>query len=526
MEATPDLRSTTSDQPYHAHGPVTISGLVASFKRLAKEAPGRIFACDADGSIPFGQLAGDVDALASYLNELGLRPGDRVLVMMRNSRTTLALIYAILQQGLVWVPMNPLLIGPALDHAVTLVKPTIAICDVDLVETLVSCEFRPNLGVINLPDTLPAVDGHDRPEPAPQDLAALMFTSGTTGPSKAVMVTHIMLELAAKAVIRCADARDGDNFYVWEPFHHIGGAQVLLLPLFSQVVLTLRDRFSASRFWQEVSESRCTHIHHLGGIIQILLRQNETKFDRDHNVRIAWGGGCAIDAWRLFESRFGLEIRECYGMTESSSLTTFNAERLLGSVGRPLPWFEVSLKDEDGRVIPFSSDEKGQIVVTTNQPGAIFSGYFNDEAATNEALRPDGFHTGDLGSWDPSGMLMFHGRQSDSVRCRGENVSAFEVESVANQHVDVEESAMAGVPAEIGEYDIHLFVRPRTGASIDPEQLYAWLLSRLAPFQRPRYISVVPEFPKTASHRVQKSRLLEAYHERWDSACSSQRVQK
>ncbi|RWE36068.1 MAG: ATP-dependent acyl-CoA ligase [Mesorhizobium sp.] len=502
-----------------------VSGLVASFKQLAKEAPDRIFACDADGSVSFGQLASNVDALADYLDEIGLRPGDRVLVMMRNSRTTLALIYAILQQGLVWVPMNPLLIGPALDHAVTLVKPTLAICDVDLLETLASCEFRPALGVINLPDTLTALDGRDRLEPAPQDCAALMFTSGTTGPAKAVMVTHTMLELAAKAVIRCADAREGDNFYVWEPFHHIGGAQVLFVPLFSQVVLTLRNRFSASRFWQEVSEAGCTHIHHLGGIIQILLRQNETRFDRDHNVRIAWGGGCAIDAWRLFEKRFGLEIRECYGMTESSSLTTFNAERLVGSVGRPLPWFEVFLKNQDGLVIPFSSNDKGEIIVTTNLAGAIFPGYYNNEAATKEALRPDGFHTGDLGSWDPSGMLMFHGRMSDSVRCRGENVSAFEVESVANQHVDVEESAMAGVPAEIGESDIHLFVRPRLDATIDPGQLYTWLLPRLAPFQRPRYISVVSEFPKTPSQRVQKSRLVEASHERWDSACISHRFQ-
>src|SRR5690606_21874409 len=127
--------------------------------------------------------------------------------------------------------------------------------------------------------------------------------------------------------------------FMWEPFYHIGGAQVILLPILREVRLTIVERFSASRFWQQVAEAGCTHIHHLGGIIQILLKQPEGPFDRAHKVRIAWGGGCAVEAWRPFETRFGVQIRECYGMTECSSLTTFNDEDVVGAVGRPLPWF-------------------------------------------------------------------------------------------------------------------------------------------------------------------------------------------
>ena len=193
------------------------------------------------------------------------------------------------------------------------------VCDPDLAGTVERCGATAPHGVLPLQGLqglqgLPASPGatpSERPLPADDDLVALMFTSGTTGPSKAVMVTHTMLELSAQSSAVCAGLQAGDALYMWEPFYHIGGAQVIMLPLLHDVVLTLRDRFSARRFWDDVREAGCTHIHHLGGIIQILLKQPPSPADRDHKVRIAWGGGCPADAWRGFEERFGVEIREC-----------------------------------------------------------------------------------------------------------------------------------------------------------------------------------------------------------------------
>lgn len=486
-----------------------------AFLEIADQHPNRVFAETPDGPLTFAMLSAQADAMAAMLAAEGLRPGAHVMVMMANSPVSLALVQGILRAGFIWVPTNPALVSEGLAHAIRLVEADAIFCDADILPVIEACGARPALGAFVLDSIPDAVQSPvQRAIPTPDDLAALMFTSGTTGPSKAVMVTHKMLELAGHAVIHCTDLAPGDRFYMWEPFYHIGGAQLLILPFLAEVTLVLRPRFSASRFWQEVSECGATHIHHLGGIVQILLKQPPGPFDRNHRVRIAWGGGCAPDVWREFENRFGLELRECYGMTEASSITTCNRERVVGAVGRPLPWFDVQLKDEAGRVLG-AEDGRGEIVVTSDVPGAIFTGYYRNPKATAEALRSDGFHTGDAGSWNAEGMLVFHGRLGDSVRSRGENVSAYEVESVANRHPDVDESAMIGVAAEIGEQDILLFVRPRAGAAPDPAALWDWMAPKLAPYQRPRFIALIDEFPKTPSQRIQKHRLPKEPHNRW-----------
>ncbi len=343
---------------------------------------------------------------------------------------------------------------------------------------------------------------------------AIMYTSGTTGRPKGVIVSHRMLRLSGEAVALISDAKSGDVMFMWEPLFHIGGAQMIILPLIREVELALVERFSASQFWAQVKATGASHIHFLGGILQILLKQPPGPLDRSHGVRVAWGGGCPREVWRPFEERFGIPIRECYGMTECSSITTANLDDTLGSVGKPVPWFDVTIRRADGTVV--DAGEQGEIVVTTTVPGALTRGYLDNPEATAKALRGGAFHTGDLGSWDASGNMYFHGRMSDSARVRGENVSAFEVESVASKHPAVEDCAMIPVAAEIGEQDIKLFVKPKAGAAIDPGELSRWLEPQLAPYQRPRYIAVIAEFERTPSQRIMKHQLSKRTDDAWD----------
>jgi len=502
-----------------------IVNLAGTLQDLARRHPERLFAQFEGEPIRFATLAAAANAVAARLTAQGLRAGDRVVVMMANSPLALAVVHGLLRAGLVWVPVNPVLVGEPLAHVLRTVEPSLAMCDAGL-ETGLQAALA-QLAMCDVP--LEAIRDHALPQvpsdfngalPASDDLAAIMFTSGTTGPAKGVMVTHTMLALAAESVALCADLRPGDNLFVWEPFHHIGGAQVILLPLVRDVSLSIVARFSASRFWRQVADADCTHIHHLGGIIQILLKQPPGPGDRDHRVRIAWGGGCASEVWRVFEERFGVQIRECYGMTECSSLTTWNAEGAVGSVGRPAPWFDVAIQDGQGRVLGAGAgacEQRGEIVVRTRLPGAITPGYYRNRQASQRAIRPDGFHTGDLGSWDVDGRLIFHGRMSDSVRCKGENVSAFEVESVALRHPQVRDAAMVGVPTDVGEHDIQLFIQPQPDNPPDPAELWHWMAPQLAPYQRPRYIALVADFPRTASQRIQKHRLVIDPAARWQA---------
>ncbi|MGR4066888.1 class I adenylate-forming enzyme family protein [Billgrantia sp. C5P2] len=496
---------------------------ILALRDIATREPERLFGHFDQRPLTFGELDRQAEALAAYLRrELGIRPGERAAVMMHNGPEAIAILFALAKAGIVWVPVNARQRGNGLKYILEHCDPAILFTDADLWPVVADSGAAFTGRTLLLGGAEDTIAEHlqgkgrlDAPAPAMSELYALMYTSGTTGKPKGVRVTHAMMAYALKSVELLCSIKPGDVFFQWEPFYHIGGAQMLLLPLFFDVRLSLTERFSASRFWEQVEASGATHIHYLGGVLQILLKQPPSERETAHNVRIAWGGGCPSDIWSTLQDRFGFEIRECYGMTEASSLTTFNAEGRPGSVGRVVPWLDVAIHDDRGRPVP--TGEPGQVVVRETQPGVLFDGYFRNAEATEKTLANGVLHTGDRGWLDADGFLYFLGRITDSVRCRGENVSAWEVESVTQQHPDVEECAMIGVAADIGEQEIKLFLKPKAGRDIEPRELYLWLKERLASYQCPRYLAIVDEFERTPSHRIVKHSLPKTLHEAWDS---------
>ena len=486
----------------------------------AGAAPARVYASFDGAPLTLAELDARANAIAAALLARGLAPGSRVAVMMRNSPESLALIVGLSRIGAVWVPINVQQRGDGLRYVLDHCQPALIVLDADVAGLVAECGAAadPGLVVVNDAAGLGRWLAHPAdPVPAsggPDALFAIMYTSGTTGPPKGVMVTHRMFWLAAAGVSAVADARDGDTFLVWEPLFHIGGAQLLGLPLLHAIELAFVERFSASRFWSQVHAHRASHIHYLGGILQILLKQPASAQERGHRVRVAWGGGCPPDIFSEVERRFGVTVRECYGMTECSSITTYSASGEPGVVGTALPWFDVAIESPEGT--PLAPGTRGEIVVRTSLPGAIFEGYFRNPEATAAALDRGAMRTGDLGSLRADGTLLFHGRIKDSVRCMGENVSAWEVEHVVNDHPAVEECAIIGVAADIGEQDIKLFVKPVKGATLDPADLIDWLAPRLARYQLPRYVATVDAFERTPSKRIMKHRLDPSRDACWD----------
>src|SRR5215207_282324 len=504
--------------------PAPDDGFIKRFVSLAELEGERVFARFEHEVISFGHLHERSNRIAAGLRRLGVRPGDRVSVMLSNSPTALALLFALAKSRAIWVPLNVQLRAEGLRYILDHAEPRIVIARADLIPVVQACGAQlPQAtlvaegeveGVLPFTSLTAGTNNFDEELPGPESLFAISYTSGTTGPPKGVLMSHRMLRLAGEGARLVSDARDDDVLFVWEPLYHIGGSQLIVVPLLRRVILHMAPRFSASRFWAEVSAAGATHIHFLGGILQILLKQPRSHSDRTHGVRIAWGGGCPPEVWRAVEERFGVQVRECYGMTEASSFTTYNDRGVVGSVGRPVPWFAVELVGKNGASI--AAGERGEIVVRSEDPLAITQGYFRNPEATARSLRRGSLYTGDVGSRDSEGNLYFHGRSSDSVRVKGENVSAWEVESVAAAHPAVEDCAMIGVAADVGEQDIKLFVKLRSASSLEPASLTAWLAERLAPFQIPRYVSIVDEFERTPSQRIMKHRLSTSLEHCWD----------
>jgi crotonobetaine/carnitine-CoA ligase len=495
-------------------------GFLPLLARRAEHDPTGLFASIGDRPLTFAELWRRTEALAGFLRRRGIAPGGVVATMLRNGPLALALIFALARARAVWVPINVQSRGDNLGYVLDHASPALIIAEAELIETIRNSAA--GLGAVQVLAARgveaegfadPALR-FDEPAPAADETFAIMYTSGTTGRPKGVLVSHRMERLAGEAVALASAGRDGDVMFMWEPLYHIGGAQMIVLPLIRSVRLAMAETFSASRFWGQVRASHATHIHYLGGILQLLLRQPPSRLDRAHAVRVAWGGGCPPDVWTPFRERFGVEIRECYGMTECASITTFNDSGRVGSVGLPLPWFRVELVDSTGQQV--TAGARGEIVVRTQLPGALTRGYFKDPHATAQALRAGAFHTGDVASRDDAGQLYFHGRMTDSVRVRGENISSFEIEQVAARHPQVEDCAMVGVAAEIGEQEIKLFVKPIAGAALRPADLSRWLADRLAPYQNPRYIAIVDEFERTASARIMKLKLSRRTDDAWD----------
>ena len=478
--------------------------------RRARDDSTKPFCFFEESPLSFGELAKRVNRLASGLAAAGLRAGDPVAVMLANHPDHVAVFLALAQLGATQVPINIHLRGVGLEYVLTHSEARAIVVDERFAPELTPILARTAFDLlvwrgepvptesarsVRLEDVVAAGTAKPpRSAPDADHVLSITYTSGTTGPPKGVMLGEKPYLMAGHVAAQLADVRPGDVMLTWEPLYHIGGSQVIVACLQRGVPMALLERFSASSFWDQARRYHATQMHYLGGVLGILLKQPPQRNDRAHPVRIAWGGGAPAHLWEPFARRFGVRIRECYGMTEAASFTTINPEGRVGSIGLPVPHFEVKL-------------EAGEIVVREREPGLLMKGYLKDPERTAEALRDGWLYTGDFATRDADGFFYFAGRRRDRLRRRGENVSAWEIEQVLSEHADVEACAAIGVASDVGDEDIKVVVKPVGGKRLDPLELIRWCEGRLAYFQIPRYVELVDDFPRTPTERIRKDQL-------------------
>lgn len=467
--------------------------------------------------------------LAAGLLGLGLEVGDRVAVMMQNSAENIDVWLGICLAGLVEVPINTSQRGDLLQYLLAQSGSRLVVVDeslADRVERVASSVPTLEHIVVHRPtdDATPTLDVDRRiaqhhltairsDEPASDPgidafaTSTILYTSGTTGPSKGVVLSHSANLYLARHTARLMAYDENDVLYSAFPLFHINAKYTSTLAAIEVGArLVLEDRFSASGFWDTCREQGVTAFNYQGALLLMLFKQPEKPDDRDHGVTKAFGAPCPIDLWEPFEERFGVTLTEVYGMTEIA-IATENppAARRIGAAGKAAPQFEVRVVDlDDADVEPRTP---GEIVVRPKLPGVMIDRYFDMPEATVDAFRNLWFHTGDRGYLDEDGYLWFVDRMKDCIRRRGENISSYEVEKTIIGHPSVAESAAYAVNSELSEDEVMVAIVLQPGAELEPVELLDWLQDRLAHFAVPRFVRLVDELPKTPSQRVQKFKL-------------------
>lgn len=484
----------------------------------------RIFLRFKDQAFTYNEMNRYANRCANAFLNQGVAKGDKISIMLPNCPEYLHIWFGSAKAGAVEVPVNTSYKGEFLRHIVD---------QSDSKILLIAHEFLDRLKLIE--DGLKKVQkvvvlgGLEKEEAAqykiprmsfeeffnapedpvdikiyPSDPQNIIYTSGTTGLSKGALGPHKFWIVVAEQLLPLREGGRDDIFYTFLPLYHMN-AQCLttITALLAEGQVVLSDKFSATRFWDEIRKYQATQFNYLGAVIPILAKQPEKPDDLDNPVRIAFGAGCPQSVMDYFEKRFGLTCMEGFGMTEIGiPVHTTLYDRRPGSCGTPLPIYEIKLFDDEDNEVPVG--EPGEIAFRPREPFTMMLEYYNMPDKTLESFRNLWFHTGDLAKRDEDGYLYFVDRKKDAIRRRGENISSFEVERAINTHPKVLESAAVAVKSELAEDEVKICVVLRPGETLTPEELIEYANDRMPYFAVPRYVEFMDSLPKTPTERVQK----------------------
>ena len=513
-------RAPTTDPRVPARDRVVTRDLMDRFER---ECPDKVYIEFGDNGEQwtYRDLRTMVIQTAIGLQQLGVAQGDHVLVWLPNSREHLRVFFAINYLGAVFVPINTAYKGAVLAHVIDNADAKLAIVHADLAPRLedvplaslkaavVVGERRacPGLPTHFYADVLLPESGTLAPLARPiepWDSQSIIYTSGTTGPSKGVLSSYLHIYTnAGPETWTCVTGED--RFLVNMPLFHIGGMGVVFVMFVRGGSVSFIDRFDTATFLDTVRRTRTTATFLLGVMASFLEKLPERADDADTPLRLVFMVPLAGDI-AAFSKRFGCEVYTIFNMTEISTPIISEPNPLVrGTCGKQRAGVDVRLVDDHDCEVPIGT--VGEMLVRTDRPWGMNSGYYKNPSATAAAWRNGWFHTGDAFRKDAEGYYYFVDRKKDAIRRRGENISSFEVEADVLAHPAVREVAAIGVPNEMSEEDVLVVVAPVDGHLIDPAALLDFLRPRMAHFMIPRYVRVLPELPKTATSKVMKHEL-------------------
>ncbi|MGW7533288.1 AMP-binding protein [Amycolatopsis sp. NPDC054798] len=496
-------------------------------ERRAAEEPDKVFALFDDGPVwTRADLLREVRQTAAALEALGVRQFDNVVCWLPNGPDVVRFWFAINYLGAVFVPINTAYRGGLLSHVLANADAEIIVADAELLPRLADVEQRGRVRLavqvgggdrlevdglsVRRAQELPNLDGEAAEPPVPIEpwhTQAILYTSGTTGPSKGVLTSYMQAWSAFGPVSMPILTAD-DRFLINMPAFHAGGSTLLYAMLLNGGSVAVVDRFSGEQFWRQIRQTGSTVVFLLGVMANFVNRRPPDPEDAGNPLTKVFVVPL-LDDIAAFSQRFGVDVYTIYNMTElSAPIVSGPNPAQKGTCGKARPGVEIRLLDEADREVP--DGEVGEIAVRTDAPWALSHGYFRMPEATAKAWRNGWFHTGDTARKDAEGNYYFADRLKDAIRRRGENISSMEVEAEIMAHPSVREAAVVPVPSEISEDEVMAVIATVPGTRLDPVELIRFLEPRMAYYMVPRYLRFVPELPKTPTAKVQKALLREA----------------
>lgn len=504
-----------------------------------------------DRRITFAEADRATDALAIGLAGLGVARGDRVALYLTGRPEMVLSALALGKLGAVWVPISTDYKGDWLADAVRRSQCRAIVTESALAANLAS--VRDQLGDERL---VLVSDGSDGPglegaipydsllvEAAPPadcgslhygDTCAILWTSGTTGRSKAVEQSHNTWLRAVNNVIPQHGSTEGDVVYNVLPLFNTGGwVTSIFRALAEGLPCVLDEPFSVTHFWDRIRKFGATQTFTLGAMHMFLWNAPPRPDDADNPLRVAQMVPFPADLVEPFERRFGLRLLGAgYGQSECPLICSLEERGAPpGAIGRPAPDTDIRCFDDDDREVP--DGEVGEIRIRPLEPHLIFNGYFGDEEATKAAFRGPGsewYCTGDLGRRDETGMFYFVDRKKDAVRFAGRNISTMQVEGVLRRHPDVADVAAYGIPsAELSSEDeLKVDIVPEAGKTLSYEDLASYVNDNAPHYFVPRYMEIVEALPYTPTGKVEKYKLRDrgVRDGTWDRRASGYRVRR
>jgi len=480
----------------------------------------------AGGSLTYGQLRDDAARVAGFLSGLGAGPADRIAIMLPNGLEFIRAWAGVGRLGATAVLLNTELMGDFLAHPLADSAPRILIIDQAWLTRLAGLDHAlagveriilvggndaidPGMTDFNDWRTAPSWDG---PIASAGDIACIMYTSGTTGAPKGVLMPHAHCFLFGLGVVDNVEVTPDDHYYICLPLFHANGLLMQLgAVLIAGATATIRDRFSGSAWLRDIRQCGATLTHSLGAISAFVIGQPASPDDRNHRLRLMLTAPNHPDHEREWRDRFGIsEIVGAYGMTESNiALYGDRKDPRAGTCGRAYDRaFEVEIRDPDTdlRVRP---GEVGEIMVRPRIGQAFMAGYNGLPDKTVEAWRSLWFHTGDAARMAEDGYVTFVDRIKDCIRRRGENISAADIESILARLPGVAEVAAFAVPSDVqgGEDEIMLAIVPVDGIAPSARQVIEHARDLMPRFAQPRYLTFLDALPKTGTEKVRKVEL-------------------